>query len=518
MEVVLLRHGTAEDVLDGVPKAASHESSTAVECPIQRSISQQKTIEAAEELAEGVAADVDMVDAVDVKMAAPEAAPSAGAAAVQLAADAEMAARLAVEDEQLAAAAEAAQVPAPVAMELAHARLGAAVAVSQFPHLAANLNRAALSVLVAAEGGGDDGYRIAATLALRHKVWQCRNKERVYHSYTKEQSEAAMRRWEIPASWAEKFGLPAEAGYTWLDAVQRVKASATAEAEAEGRPAPGPGELWRKLSGLMGWMFGYKQSRCLECGSQEGKTTVDIPRTDEEKDRRFNLEGRVYVLDCANCGKKTRWWRSQAPEICLNPNNWGRRCGEQSDMKVWFAGYIGVGHRYVISVDNDHIWTESWNDDSGQFAQGHVHGNGWTEIVAIGSSLPGSGPGAEMASEHVTERYLTNLWPGDKTAPQRARVDARRADETGKNTQLHTLIGYACARGGLDAAGVTAVLRAAQRDYSAGRDFADLGAQAVDEAKVRSLAEAIGLEEAAVRDALVAARGDLDRAAALLLS
>jgi len=436
--------------------------------------------------------------------------------ALQVAADAEMAAQLVAEAEQLAAAAEAAKVPVPVAMELAEARLGAAVAVSQFPHLAGNLNRAALSVLVAAEGGGEAGYRVAATLALRHKVWQCRNKERFYKSYTKEQSEAAMRRWKIPASWAAKFGLPAEEGFTWLDAVEHIKTTAAKDAEAEGRPAPGPGELWKKLSGLMGWMFGYKQSRCLECGCQKGKTTVDAPRTDDEKNRRFNLEGRVYVLDCADCGKKTRWWRSQAPEICLNPNNWGRRCGEQSDMKIWFAGYIGVGHRYVISVDNDHIWTESWNDDAGHFVQGHVHGNGWTDIVAIGSSLPGSGPGAEMASEHLTERYLTNLWPGDKNAPQRARVDVRRADETGSKTQLHTLVGYACARGGLDAAGVTAALRTAQRDYDAGRKLTDLSVAVVDEDKVRTLIEATGVDDLAARNALMTTRGNIDFAASLL--
>eukprot|EP00670_Eutreptiella_braarudii_P027513 CAMPEP_0174375290 /NCGR_PEP_ID=MMETSP0811_2-20130205/114028_1 /TAXON_ID=73025 ORGANISM="Eutreptiella gymnastica-like, Strain CCMP1594" /NCGR_SAMPLE_ID=MMETSP0811_2 /ASSEMBLY_ACC=CAM_ASM_000667 /LENGTH=681 /DNA_ID=CAMNT_0015525363 /DNA_START=17 /DNA_END=2062 /DNA_ORIENTATION=+ len=441
--------------------------------------------------------------------------PAEGVAA-QLAVDEEMARRLANEDAELVAAAEAAHVPPAVAVELAAAQLGAAVAVSQFPHLAADLDRAALTVLVAAEGGGDDGYRVAATLALRHKVWQCRNKERFYHGYTQERSEAAMRRWVISPGVAEKFGLPAEEGHTWLDVVQHVKAVAAREAEAEGRPAPGPAELWNKMSSLnlMNWMFGYKQSRCLECGSQKGRTTVDAPRTDDEKNRQFNLEGRVYVLHCADCGKQTRWWRSQAPEICLNPNNWGRRCGEQSDMKVWFAGYMGVGNRYVISVDNDHIWTESWNDAEGRFVQGHVHGNGWTEIIAIGSSLPGTGPGAVMASEHLTERYLENLWPGDRNGPQRSKVDARRRDATGKSTQLHTLIGYACARGGLDAAGVTAVLRAAHEDYDAGRPLAHLG---VDEAAVRNLTECFGVDEVLVRNALITARGNVDRAATLLL-
>ena len=165
-----------EHILDGVPEVAEAESLALLACAVQRSISQESTEETEE--------------------AAQPAQPAADpATAATLAADAEMAARLMAEDEQLVAAAVAAEVPPEVAMELARSRRGAAAAVSQFPHLAASLNRAALTVLVAAEGGVDDGYRVAATLALRYKVWQCRNKERVYHSYTKEKSEAAMQRW-----------------------------------------------------------------------------------------------------------------------------------------------------------------------------------------------------------------------------------------------------------------------------------------------------------------------------------
>jgi len=425
-----------------------------------------------------------------------------------------------VDADQLAAHAKAAKVPVHCAMEMAAGQIGAAAAVMQFPHLAQHLSASALAVLVAAEGGGVEGYRAAATLALRHKVWQCRNKEKVYHSYTREKSEAALRRWELPPAVAEKCGLPREAGYTWLDAVEHKRNVALQEAESAGRAPPSPGELysWKNMGCLP--MFSYLQSRCQHCGSQSGNTTVEAPQTEDEKNPRFNLEGRVYVLHCSKCGQKSRWWRSQAPEVMLNPNNWGRRCGECADMATWFAGYLGVGLRYVISVDNDHIWTEWWNDATGQFKQGGVHGNGWTDIVAIGSSLPGTGPGCEMASEQVTERYL-NTWPADH--PVRERVLDRRTDATGQKTQLKTVIGYACMRGELDAAGVTAVLRAAQRDYDAGVEVCDLSREHRGEARTsveqnaRQLQEAFGINNTKARNALHIVGGDVERAAALLL-
>jgi len=195
-------------------------------------------------------------------------------------------------------------------------------------------------------------------------------------------------------------------------------------------------------------------------------------------------------------------------------------CGECADMRVWFAGYLGVGQRYVISVDNDHIWTESWDDATGKFQEGGVHANGWTDIIAIGSSLPGTGPGCVLASEQLTETYLKH-WPDDH--PVHTNVRNRRMDATGKKTQLQTVIGYACVQGGLDADGVTAVLRAAQHDYDAGVALCDLSRTHIAEAaetikhKVRQLQEACGLNEAEARHALDVACGDIERAAAMAL-
>merc|ERR1719343_1967113 len=296
--------------------------------------------------------------------------------------------------DELAANALAARVPVDCAFEMALGQVGAAAAVLQFPHLCENLTAAACAVLVAAEGGGAQGYRVAATLALRHKVWQCRNKERLYHTkYTRERSEAALHRWVLPPSRAKKCGLPEEEGHTWLDVINYHRAIAQREAEAVGRLAPTPEELWKRLSPLLP---GYQKPRCHHCGSQSGRTTVVSPETDDERNPEFNLQGRVNLLHCSECGKQSRWWRSQAPEIMLNPSgNWGRLCGEVSDMKVWFAGYLGMGQRYVISVDNDHIWAESWSDEKGDFEQGHVHVNGWTDIIAIGSGLPSTGPSCD---------------------------------------------------------------------------------------------------------------------------
>jgi len=101
-----------------------------------------------------------------------------------------------VDMDELAAHAQNAEVPVDCAFEMALAQVGAAAAASLFRHLYSQLTASACAVLVAAEGGGVKGYRAAAALALRHKVWQCRNKEQLYHKrYTRERSEAAMQRW-----------------------------------------------------------------------------------------------------------------------------------------------------------------------------------------------------------------------------------------------------------------------------------------------------------------------------------
>merc|ERR1712176_704015 len=427
-----------------------------------------------------------------------------------------------VDMDELVARSQEAQVPVDCALEMALGQIGAAAAASQFPHLYQKRTAASCAVLVAAEGGGKQGYRVAAILALRHKVWQCRNKERLYHTkYTQKRSEAALQRWVLPPSRAKKCGLPEEEGHTWLDVINYHRTIAQREAEAVGRLAPTPEELWKRLSPLLP---GYQKPRCHHCGSQSGRTTVVSPETDDERNPEFNLQGRVNVLHCSECGEQSRWWRSQAPEIMLNPSSsWGRLCGEVSDLNVWFAGYLGMGQRYVISVDNDHIWTETWNSEKQEFPIGWMHRNGWTDIVAIGSSLPGTGPSCELASEQVTERYLEGWSAGETREYVRGLVLDRRMDATGKKTNLGTVIGHACAQGGLDASGVTAVLRSAQRDYDAGVHLSDLS-RSWDESimvdlqeSVQQLAEALGVEEAAARGALEAPAGSIDRAAALLL-
>merc|ERR1711920_196145 len=92
-----------------------------------------------------------------------------------------------------------------------------------------------------------------------------------------------------------------------------------------------------------------------------------------------------------------------------------------------------------------------------------------------------------------------------------------------EKTNLGTVIGYACAQGGLDASGVTAVLRSAQRDYDVGVDLCDLSRSWDDlmmtdiQDKVQQLVEALGVEEMAARGALESTAGNTDSAAVLLL-
>ena len=74
----------------------------------------------------------------------------------------------------------------------------------------------------------------------------------------------------------------------------------------------------------------------------------------------------VFVYSCPDCGAESRWFRSSHPEVTLNPNRWGRLCGEQEDLKVWLAKFLGLRLRYVFPTDWDHVWTEVWDGEAFQ--------------------------------------------------------------------------------------------------------------------------------------------------------
>jgi len=71
----------------------------------------------------------------------------------------------------------------------------------------------------------------------------------------------------------------------------------------------------------------------------------------------------VFVYRCPDCGETSRWFRATRPEVTLNPKRWERLCGEQEDLKMWLARYLGIRLRMCCPLDWDHVWTEVFDGD-----------------------------------------------------------------------------------------------------------------------------------------------------------
>lgn len=325
-----------------------------------------------------------------------------------------------------------------------------------------------------------------ARLILRKKVWAVRQKWHLLGSYTVEQTEAALAKFELPPKIAAASGLEERAGWTWLDAVRRLQETCANES---------PLELWRRVEQHP--MVQYVPFQCQACGHQlpdaypapeDANLSEEQPMAAEEPYVRAGWfrgprDAVVFVYRCPACGSKSRWFRSSHPEVTLNPNRWGRLCGEQEDLKAWLAHYLGVRLRACLPLDWDHVWTEAWDGAEWQpldpncinFARRLNEGIGsWTGVLAIGT--PGSGPdGGQQASEDATQAYLVRAQGSDdETAAWLSQIQAARDDITGKLTQSKTLCGHALQMAALEPKEITAELRAAQRAFDTGVDFWDL--------------------------------------------
>ena len=196
----------------------------------------------------------------------------------------------------------------------------------------------------------------------------------------------------------------------------------------------------------------------------------------------------VFVLDCPKCGAVSRWFRSRDPQIILNPNKWGRLCGEQEDLRLDLANYFGfVAIRTVVPLDWDHIWSEfrilekdgdefstNWklrNDDN-NFAARLDEGIGsWTRVLAIS-------PNPDLCQD-VTSSYLSCKIDGGQANDHfvhdmnryRQQVIEARKDKNGILTQSGTIHGYAIERAGLSTSEITLIMKRAARDYGQRRKW-----------------------------------------------
>jgi len=167
----------------------------------------------------------------------------------------------------------------------------------------------------------------------------------------------------------------------------------------------------------------------------------------------------VFVIKCVDCSHVSRWYRSIHPRIILHPNKWGRLCGEQEDLRLNLASYIGVRVRTIIPLDWDHVWSEYCDDENNDgggkwkahdgnernFAVRLDEGIGaWTGVLAVSATDP-------QMCDDVTNEYLAIESKGGgrvdhehaNSMPRYRTVVAEACDdEKGQSTQASTLNGH----------------------------------------------------------------------------
>lgn len=237
------------------------------------------------------------------------------------------------------------------------------------------------------------------------------------------------------------------------------------------------------------------------------------------------LKPKVFIVNCPSCNHVSRWYRSRHPKIILNPNKWGRLCGEQEDLKLDLANYLGIVRtRTILPLDWDHIWSEYtainndnnsidnnndddndaddcdggdlslsssliWNlrrnDDERNFIVRLDEGIGsFTRIFAI-SPHPSdcgdvtdsylqcqseeekeeSSSSGNRGHGHVDNHFFTND-NGKKMDRYREQILTARNDHTGSTTQSNTVIGYTIQRANLTTTEITNEIQNAVKDYN----------------------------------------------------
>ena len=162
------------------------------------------------------------------------------------------------------------------------------------------------------------------------------------------------------------------AQHGWSGAVEAMKASAAGSNEA----------LWSQV--MEHEMTAYVPVQCQACGHRvpdettPGNTDAEVGLSEAAPTAaeaplvrggwyRGPRGPVVFVLACPACGERSRWFRSAAASVTLNPRNWGRLCGEQEDLRAALAGHLGVPLRVAVPLDWDHVWSETLRDSGGDW-------------------------------------------------------------------------------------------------------------------------------------------------------
>jgi len=194
----------------------------------------------------------------------------------------------------------------------------------------------------------------------------------------------------------------------------------------------------------------------------------------------------VFELTCPRCKHISMWYRSGHPKVILNPNKWGRLCGEQEDLRLTLAEYLNIPVRLVCPLDWDHVWSEyqtsqtllntsslaAWKVEDGSarnFFRRLDEGIGsWTRVWAIHTNPDWC--------QNVTQEYLRYQKDGgraddhgdeedDAMNSYKQTVKYAQHDSTGSLTQAKTCNGYILARANFTDDDVTLQLKRAATEY-----------------------------------------------------
>ena len=337
------------------------------------------------------------------------------------------------------------------------------------------------------DGSRDDCHLILAKACIRRIAHRCLDKYARLQS-SKEVVEDALQFYTLPMELQEqlasKYGTPPPT--TWYESLDQLKSLSTTE------DAYDQGKLWRLI--LDHPMTSYVPVQCQSCGhvvpdqypTQQTDAEVGLreiaPTGDELELRAGWFRGPrkavVFELTCKGCNAVSKWYRSGHPQILLNPNKWGRLCGDQEDLRLTLAKYLNIPVRLAVPLDWDHVWSEyssgsstsTWQvqDDSARnFCCRLDEGIGsWTRVWAIHSN-------PEWCKD-VTRDYLTIQQNGgradnnvdyNRMKRYETIIKDARMDKSGNLTQAKTVNGYVLLRANLSHGSITEELQRAVRDF-----------------------------------------------------
>lgn len=315
--------------------------------------------------------------------------------------------------------------------------------------------------------------------------------------------------------------------HTWLEHLNHLRDEAASDLP----------RLW-SLVELSPWLS-YVPVQCFACGRivpdvttpDESDEAIGISEVEPTEAESLLVRGGyfrgprkpvTFQINCIGCGATSRWFRSSRPEVILNPRRWGRLCGEQEDLRAWFAEALGVKQRTIVPLDWDHVWSEvafpanvqctdstsaeissvlnetslsgtssrgvKWSPPTDDAARNFVvrldEGIGsWTHVLAVGPEPSACACVTEQYLSCVTTDVMENA-ESDHRSCQHGRADSQyanrmeryrtrvlnaRRDDSGKLCQAGTINGYVLHAAGFTDAHISTVMGRAAAQHAFAR-------------------------------------------------